>query len=253
MIHSRFFPSTRRTPITRHSDHATPWFARVKLAEKTNRDTHRPLETVGNGTRHVRRSAQRTTNYYQANAANEREQIAFFFQTDLRYGERLPRGRQHATRTRGCDRGHNHRGQQAPREEQRAQSARYEAQDTQMPVSRMQESLHQELASQGSSKDAHGWVRCKLRYSNWFEVDSYIESVDELADRYRCEIIRYSRSWHITRTEIIGVVELNYYYDELHAYSNEYCSPRGVYKHVSASCDKFFKPPHDTSAGTTGE
>lgn len=173
-----------------------------------------------------------------------------FLQTDLRHGERLPRGRRHATRTRGCDRGHNHRGQQAPREEQRAQSARHEAQDTQMPVSRMQEGVHQELAPQGPSKDAHGWVnRCKLHCISWFEADSYIESVDELAgrDRYRCEIIRYCRLWHITRTEIIvGVVELSYYYDELHAYSNEYCSPRSVYKHVSASCDKFFKPPRDT-------
>ncbi|XP_076170744.1 uncharacterized protein LOC143148348 isoform X4 [Ptiloglossa arizonensis] len=76
--------------------------------------------------------------------------------TDLRHSERLPRGGRHATRTRRDHCSCEHRGQQAPREEPRAQSSRHEAQDTQMPISGMQEGLHQELASEGPSEDAHG-------------------------------------------------------------------------------------------------
>ena len=49
--------------------------------------------------------------------------FSIFLQTDLRHSERLPRGRRHATRTRRDNCSCEHRGQQAPREEPRAQSA----------------------------------------------------------------------------------------------------------------------------------
>lgn len=79
------------------------------------------------------------------------------FQADIGHGERFPNGNEHATQSRGyADDGSVDDGQQASCEKSRAQSAGHKTQDTQVSVSRLQKSLHQEFSSEGPPENAHG-------------------------------------------------------------------------------------------------